>query len=86
MPARPAAQKTLEEVFPPAKEERRSKIFNSLSRDGARDASPIAPLPKEATTEIPAKEKIEEKKATPAKDDDDDWGAIPAFLRRSKLK
>ncbi len=34
-------------------------------------------------------EKVEEKKAEPApsaNDNDDDWGAVPAFLRRSKLK
>ena len=85
-PARPAAQRTLEEVFP-VKEEKRNRIFNSLSRESTRDTSPIAPLPKETAAETPVKEKVEEKKATPAaKDDDDDWGAIPAFLRRSKLK
>jgi cell division protein FtsZ len=85
-PARPTAQRTLEEVFP-VKEEKRNRIFNSLSRESTRDASPIAPLVKESAAETPVKEKIEEKKATPAaKDDDDDWGAIPAFLRRSKLK
>ena len=85
-PARPAAQRTLEEVFP-VKEEKRNRIFNSLSRESTRDTSPIAPLPKETAAETPVKEKFEEKKATPAaKDDDDDWGAIPAFLRRSKLK
>ena len=89
-PQDPAAQRTLEDVFP-VKEEKRNRIFNSLSREPARDASPIAPMPKEAPTapEAPVKEKIEEKKpaaAPAAKDDDDDWGAIPAFLRRSKLK
>jgi len=97
--ARPAAQKALEEVFPPAaKEEKRNRIFNSLSRESTRDASPIAPLPKESAAETAAKEKVTGNPVTPAKagilaadksaakDDDDDWGAIPAFLRRSKLK
>jgi cell division protein FtsZ len=85
-PARPAAQRTLEEVFP-VKEEKRNRIFNSLSRESTRDTSPIAPLPKETAAETPVKEKVEEKKTSSvAKDDDDDWGAIPAFLRRSKLK
>ncbi|MEI8249414.1 MAG: cell division protein FtsZ, partial [Candidatus Taylorbacteria bacterium] len=37
----------------------------------------------EAKKETPV-EKTETKKET--KDDDDDWGAVPAFLRRSKLK
>ncbi len=96
MPARPAAQRTLDEVFP-VKEEKRNRIFNSLSsrENPPRDASPIAPLPKESPgSETPAKEKIaapdgrqeEKKPAAPVKDEDDDWGAIPAFLRRSKLK
>lgn len=30
--------------------------------------------------------KIEEKKVSPTDDNDDEWGAVPAFLRRSKLK
>ncbi len=36
----------------------------------------------------PVKEvKIEEKKEIPKQiEDDDDWGAVPAFLRRSKIK
>ncbi len=36
----------------------------------------------------PIKEKVlvEEKKEIKNSDDDDDWGAVPAFLRRSKLK
>ena len=79
---RPTAQKIMDEALPP-KEERRNKIFNTLSsREPVRDASPIAPSPKENVREMP-KEKVKEEKP---KDDDDDWGAIPAFLRRSKLK
>ncbi len=35
---------------------------------------------------IPVKEKIAEEKKEIKEDDDDDWGAVPAFLRRSKLK
>jgi len=93
--ARPTVQRTIEEVFPVKEEKQRNRIFNSLSRlpadkhsEPAHDASPIASLPKEAPAPESAKEKIEEKKPTApvAKDDDDDWGAIPAFLRRSKLK
>jgi hypothetical protein len=32
--------------------------------------------------------KVEEERPAPKKDtdEDDDWGAVPAFLRRSKLK
>jgi cell division protein FtsZ len=52
------------------KEDTKGKIFNTIS----------APTS--------SKEKIEEKKEmkNDAQDDDDDWGAVPAFLRRSKLK
>ncbi len=64
----------------PIQEEKRGKIYNSV---------PIFGTPKEA--------KMEERKAdmdepfiipnTLADDtEDDDWGAVPAFLRRSKLK
>ena len=45
-----------------------------------------APEPKrEATTEKAAISDVKKPAAKPA-DDDDDWGAVPAFLRRSRLK
>ncbi|MBI5126513.1 MAG: cell division protein FtsZ [Candidatus Taylorbacteria bacterium] len=56
----------------PAREEKKS-IFNSVT--------PPTPAPQ------PIKDvKVEEKKDTSRNDDDDDWGAVPAFLRRSKIK
>ena len=68
----PPEIKPKEEVVP-APTTTRGKIFNSLS------SQPAAKM-----------EKVEEKKEVkpePAStDDDDDWGAVPAFLRRSKLK
>ena len=81
---RPTTQRIMDEVLP-IREERRNKIFNSLSREPVREISPISPLPKETINET-RKEKIEEKKPAKEDDKDDDWGAIPAFLRRSKLK
>ena len=69
-------------VAEPEEKEKRGKIFNSI------------PTPKE----VAKAEKVEVKeapKATPVADDkklpqieehDDDWGAVPAFLRRSKIK
>jgi hypothetical protein len=36
--------------------------------------------------DIPVVEEIKPKKETPKIEEDDDWGAIPAFLRRSRLK
>ncbi len=50
--------------------EKGGKIFNTLS--DKRDIKNDKPEPK--------------KDAKPATDDDDDWGAVPAFLRRSRLK
>ncbi|MEI6238266.1 MAG: cell division protein FtsZ [bacterium] len=52
-------------------EERKSRFFSS---------SPAPVQPKEV--------KVEEKKEAPkpSVDDEDDWGAVPAFLRRSKIK
>ncbi len=51
----------------------RGRIFNSIPTQ--------QPAPKVV-------EKVEEKREIKpeTKDDDDDWGAVPAFLRRSKLK
>jgi cell division protein FtsZ len=59
--------------------EDRGKIFNSvLSRDDKEEAKP-APV---------VAAPIEEKSAVKPKDDDEDdeWGAVPSFLRRPKLK
>lgn len=61
-----------------ASEEKRGKIFNSIP------TPPPAPTPAPVVKETP--KPLEEKKQTPLPDDDDDWGAIPAFLRRSKIK
>lgn len=54
------------------KESTRGKIFNT-----------IPPTPVVNVKETKNEEKKEESKDT---SDDDDWGAVPAFLRRSKIK
>ena len=54
--------------------EKKGKIFNA----------PMAPQVK--TTDIRPAPQTEEKKTPQIDDNDDDWGAIPAFLRRSKIK
>lgn len=59
-----------EEVSQP----QRGRIFNSI---------PQQPAPRVVEKAV-VEEKREVKVET--KDDDDDWGAVPAFLRRSKLK
>lgn len=54
------------------KEETKGRIFNSISS---------------TPTQAPVREKVEERKEIKNDvQDDDDWGAVPAFLRRSKLK
>lgn len=58
------------------------KIFNSVLQNNPQPVQQAAQAPKEQP-------KAEEKKATPvpaSEETDDDWGAVPAFLRRSKLK
>jgi cell division protein FtsZ len=52
----------------------RGRIFNSLG---------IPSKPNEEKTPLKEEKKPEPR---PVEDDDDDWGAVPAFLRRSKLK
>lgn len=55
---------------------RAGKIFNSL---GSRGSEPKEPV-------LVKSDKSEAKKEAKPADDDDDWGAVPAFLRRSRLK
>jgi len=58
--------------------DKRGKIFNSL------------PTPKEARVETKVEVKAapvtDDKKLPQIEEHDDDWGAVPAFLRRSKIK
>jgi cell division protein FtsZ len=67
----------------PPQESSVGRIFNSVLPNNPQPAAPaVAPVVKEQP-------KPEEKKATPvpaSEETDDDWGAVPAFLRRSKLK
>lgn len=71
-------------------EEPRGRIFNSLG--SPRKAEPLeAPAttsgPEKKVPAMPSNIKHEPKPVDPIdEDDDDDWGAVPAFLRRSKLK
>lgn len=76
-------KKTLFQETPKAKEaeepkdEKKGRIFNTVVNPNTQGVTMIKEKP------------AEEKKQTipnPIEDDDDDWGAIPAFLRRSKIK
>ncbi len=63
-----------EKTEEPIKEDKtEGKIFNSLKVEKAE---------KKAEKEA----KKEEKKQTPEEEDEDEWGAVPEFLRRSKIK
>ena len=67
--------------------ETRGRIFNSLSTP--RRTEPVeAPNTEPMRTPTPTSAiKNEPKPVDPVdEEDDDDWGAVPAFLRRSKLK
>jgi cell division protein FtsZ len=59
----------------------RGKIFNGFTSPAAQPA--VAPEEKPAP-QPQVQQKQEEKKVID--DNDDDWGAVPAFLRRSKIK
>lgn len=69
-------------------EKPQGKIYNTFSGGGARKAP--EPAKEEKKQPEPALNATAPKKAEPAPkrddDDDDDWSAVPAFLRRSKLK
>jgi cell division protein FtsZ len=74
----PAAQ-------PRDEEDRKSKIFSNFAATPAK--APEKPLveDRKPAAPAPAPEPVREEKK-PVDDDNDDWGAVPAFLRRSKLK
>jgi cell division protein FtsZ len=55
----------------PADDIKKGKIYNSIPPTPSKESKPII---------------AEEKKVNPTDDNDDEWGAVPAFLRRSKLK
>jgi len=64
----------------PEEKEKRGKIFNSIMPSKE---------PKETKVEIKETTKsasVDDKKLPQIEEHDDDWGAVPAFLRRSKIK
>ena len=62
----------------PVPPEKKGTIFNTLMSGGNKEKDK-----EEAKTEEKEKKPVETKTA-PVADDDDDWGAVPAFLRRKK--
>lgn len=55
-----------------ADDTKKGKIYNSIPPTPAKESKPVI--------------MSEEKKVNATDDNDDEWGAVPAFLRRSKLK
>jgi len=77
VPAATAAEVSAASVMKsPIEKGERGRIFNSLG-SSSKEREPVAAR----AVDLNAKK---DKDAT--KDDDDDWGAVPAFLRRSRLK
>lgn len=65
---------------PAEEEDNRGKIFNSMFGSKEREER------EEPRRDEPEQPKNQDDKPVVASDDDEDWGAVPAFLRRSKLK
>ena len=82
--AAPSRMEPEDEMVEPS----RGKIFNSLSvpRKPETESAP-EPMMSQGTPKAPEMPKRDPKPVDPIDEDDgDDWGAVPAFLRRSKLK
>lgn len=82
--AAPSRMEPEDEMVEPS----RGKIFNSLSvpRKPETESAP-EPVMRESAPKAPEMPKRDPKPVDPIDEDDgDDWGAVPAFLRRSKLK
>lgn len=84
---------TVQEDQEPVVEESRGRIFNSLGGPRRREESPVDERRHDmeklqAQTSQPKSEIKNDPKPVDSidEDDDEDWGAVPAFLRRSKLK
>ena len=59
----------------------------SLMRTAGSEKGKIYnPKPEPKNAAAVAEKSTEKKDVRPAENDDDDWGAVPAFLRRSRLK
>lgn len=69
-----------------AADSNRGKIFNSLPSTRKPERVEKAPEPAVNPTTANSTPPKRDPKPVDPEDDDDDWGAVPAFLRRSKLK
>jgi len=87
----PAARTPIEDL---GEEETRGRIFNSLTTSRKKEEAEVVTTEKASKADdVPASKsvnsgiKTESRPVDPIdEEDDEDWGAVPAFLRRSKLK
>lgn len=83
-PVASEVSKSIEKLDEPEEAPARGRIFNSLPASKKPESKPADITANSSKPELP---KRDPKPVDPADDsDDDDWGAVPAFLRRSKLK
>ncbi len=95
--ASPASERSLFSMEPEAREEERGRIYHEiLKREDRKDeqkseekpeaAKPLAPVEKDEpiVTATPKKREDAASVTPPATEEDEAWGAIPAFLRRHK--
>ena len=82
-PVASEVSKSIEKLDPDEEVPARGKIFNSLTSNKKSESKPTETPAQTPKSELP---KRDPKPVDPADDDEDDWGAVPAFLRRSKLK
>lgn len=66
-------------------EDTRGRIFNSLSTPRKTEDEPVVPREEKRPEPAPAAREAQPV-ASSEEEGEDDWGAVPAFLRRSKLK
>jgi cell division protein FtsZ len=79
----PARERSLFSMPVKEQEEARGKIFNDLSKPAQGEES--TPERKEKTEPVvTAKSQKQEEHVKPVVEEDESWGAIPAFLRRNK--
>ena len=77
---------SLFQTFSNAEEDKgKGKIFNAISST-PKEAPKETPAPETKKTTTPIPPTSNQVNNPPIEDNDDDWSAVPAFLRRSKLK
>lgn len=81
MSSQPSAPAAPAPSYAAEKEEKKGRIFNSVTPPTATVINKdVRPVMEDKRPSTPAPQ------PPSSNDDDDDWGAIPAFLRRSKIK